>query len=1422
MQKYNLTTPQKNIWNLQKYYENTSISNICGAVIFEKNYETSVIETALNIIIEKQEGLRLRFCYEGDKVMQYIAEFSSETFEKISFASEDELDRFADSLAKKPMKMIDSKMYRFVIFELEGKIGIILCANHLISDAWTFSLLASNVASICEENPIIDRNRYLTYSYKNFIFLDQEYYTSKRFVKDREFWREEFSKSLLPSYIKNEISPATTPDARRYVKTISEELTSDINKFCNNHNIRTAVLFESALFIYLSKINQENESIVIGNLVLNRDNINNKRTAGMFISTIPLKIDIVSENSVLEVIKNVTSKHMKVFRHQKYPYDQIKEIIHSNNVDSNIIHAVFSFQNAQTNIEAKTKWYYNGASEVPFYMHVDNRDGLNTYSITIDYQECVFSKAEIDCIFGRYINILRQIINNINRKIAEIQLLTSEERNHILFNFNATSVEYDSEKCVHELFVTQARTNPEKLALIFESKKITYRQLDEMSNSIAHYLRIEKGIHRNDIIPIIANRSWLFYVAMLGILKAGGAFLSIESNFPTDRICYMLNECKAKVVLSNAGFKDANIDVIDMTDFDYSSNKCELNNINESDDLCYVIYTSGSTGKPKGLMISHKNAVNFSCKNSLNVMGYIIPDNNYSFLSITNTIFDMFITECILTMANGLTVILANQKETVSQELLNIMCQRTKPDIIETTPSKLKILMSDENLLDYIKDIKIFILGGEEMTDSFYAYLKERTKGIIFNNYGPAETTVWSTIKKVNQIITIGKPIANTQIYILDKNRKPLPIGIAGELCISGDGVGKGYLNNPELTAEKFIPNPFIKGKTMYCTGDLARWRADGEIEFLGRIDTQVKIRGLRIELGEIESVMSSIDGIELCAVTDKRDENNRQYLVGYYTANKEIDEKAIRAHLSAKLPKYMVPNYFVHLDNMPMTPSGKIDRKVLPTPEFTQSQTEFVAPRNRTEEVLCSIVGELLKVEKTGITDDFFDLGGDSLAAIEYVTKAAAQGITIAMQDVFDYPTVKDLCEHLEKSDKTAITYDPSDFDKYRVLLDKNRINNRPHIKKLLGNIFLTGATGFLGAHILDYLMHNETGKIYCLVRSNSADDRRGSWPQLLTCYFGDKYEKEYGKRIIPIIGDIEYEKLSDSIPDDVQTIIHTAATVKHYGSYSYFDKINVQGTKNVIRYAQRIKAKLIHISTISVSGNSFADAFEINKTNREIAFDETCIYVDQPLENVYVRSKFEAERAVLDAMLEGLDAKIIRVGNLTNRASDLKFQPNYQSNAFLTRVKAGLEFGVLPDYLLDQYVEFSPIDKTAEGVVKIAEYADDECVFHLNNEKGLYFDKLIAYLNKVGIKMNTMEGSAFNQALRELAVSQNTEYIYEAFQNDLGEDGRLQYDSNIHIVNDFTVKFLRDVGFEWPEIDYDYISRYVTYFRDLGYLNV
>ncbi len=708
-------------------------------------------------------------------------------------------------------------------------------------------------------------------------------------------------------------------------------------------------------------------------------------------------------------------------------------------------------------------------------------------------------------------------------------------------------------------------------------------------------------------------------------------------------------------------------------------------------------------------------------------------------------------------------------------------------------------------ILNTYKRVLVQLLGDGD----FYAQYEKTEEDI------PCAST-----EELPDEITIGKPIANTQVYILDKNGGLAPIGVTGELCIAGDGVGAGYLNRPELTAEKFVANPFGQGK-MYKTGDLAYWREDGNIVYVGRNDFQVKIRGLRIELGEIENAISQDEAVSQAVVVVRKDENGRQLICAFYTEKAPSDLKKIKDHISSKLPKYMMPHIFTVLPEMPLTSSGKINRKALPEVDLShmESNAEYVKPLGVMEKKLAALMEQVLQYSPMGLNDNFFDCGGDSLKAIELVSKAHGEGVFFELQNVFDYPTVAELSACIENGDKQENPYQPEDFTVYDAILCKNTLDGfKVPEKKPVGNVLITGVTGFLGIHILDEYLKTETGIAYCLVRGEHQEACEKRFAELLHYYFGNTYDG--CDRIKVVCGDITQPISCDG---KIDMVIHSAASVKHYGSYQYFHNINVEGTKNAIAFAKEKGAKFLHISTLSVSGNTFVDAYGSYVSEDEKYFAESSLFIHQDLSNVYARSKFQAERAVLDAMLDGLEASICRMGNLTNRASDGKFQPNYESNAFLSRAKAVLEFGNLPDYLMPLYTEFSPIDESAQAVMKVAQHFNrNYTVFHINSHKPLYMDKFVELANEMGIPMQVIPGKTFAEALREIAKNSETAYIFEAFINDMDEQEKLVYDTNIRIENEFTVQYLNALGFDWSQIDYEYVQKWVQYFRNLHVLNV
>eukprot|EP00833_Pecoramyces_ruminatium_P011739 jgi/Orpsp1_1/1185771/evm.model.c7180000095173.1 len=690
----------------------------------------------------------------------------------------------------------------------------------------------------------------------------------------------------------------------------------------------------------------------------------------------------------------------------------------------------------------------------------------NNYKIYIEYNKDLYDSIMIKQILDSYIEVVRNINNLENSDIRNIEYIPMEQKERIIKEFNSDVNKEGCEKLYHEEFQKMAKQYPERIAIVFNEEKITYKELDEMSNSLAHYLRSE-GVCRNDIIPVISDRSPYYIIGILGISKAGGAFLPIDKDLPDERIQFILGEVNSKVILfSNC--KDVidklrnnedNIkyNMYDLVKHDYSNNCNNINNINEPDDTCYVLFTSGTTGKPKGVLINYFNICNYirefdnENQNNYNLHGLLSEDKVENILAITNFSFDMSQNEIMFSLYHGMKIILVDDIIYYDALLLSNYIRENNAQLIKITPTRLNVFMENNQFKNAMKNIRSIILGGEDVSFEICINIIKYSKCSIYNEYGPTECSVACSTKKINanikNSITIGKSFCNCKIYILDKYKKPVPIGVEGEIYIGGYGVGKGYLNRPELTKEKFVENPFNfdgdeHNRIMYRTGDLGRWTMQGEIEYLGRIDFQVKINGQRLELGEIESKVHEMPEIKQCVVIDRKKENGEKYLVCYYISGKEgkeISNKRIREYLGEKLPRYMVPNYYIRIDEIPLSSTGKLNRRALPEPKEEDFITEtYVAPVNNIEKVICKIYDEVFNIPgiKIGRMNDFYKLGGDSLNAIRISSRIEKElEIKIYIKDIMSHSKISDLSEYIE----SIINDDKNESNKMEIISKYN-----------------------------------------------------------------------------------------------------------------------------------------------------------------------------------------------------------------------------------------------------------------------------------------------------------------------------------------------------------------------------------------------
>lgn len=1432
---YNLTNPQKSIWYTEEIYKGSPIENIVGTVIVPEKINFKLLEQAINIFVEKSDSFRLKFIFNNNKIQQYVEPYSKFPVEFIDVASDNELELVERDIASTVFNVLDSFLFIFKIVRFpDGHGGFVINMHHLISDAWSAGLGATEIIKIYTyllNNKNIDDINYP--SYIEYINSENAYMESDRYHKDKAFWDNLFETvpeiASLPSTL-NTSKKAISCASLRKQFVIQNDIIKAINEVCKTNKISVFNFFMAVFSIYLGRVSKLDE-FVIGSPILNRCNVREKHTSGMFINTVPLKVELKKNINFINLAENISSSLFNIFKHQKYPYLSILEDLRKkDNSIPNLYDILISYQNIRSSAQVSEvpysiKWTHNNNTSDSINIHIYDMNDTGNINIAYDYQTSKYTEQDIIDIHSRIIHIINQVLltNDINLK--DIEIICPDEKEQLLNTFNDTDISYDKTKTISMLFEEQAKENPDRIALVFENKEMTYKELDESSNSLARFLR-SKGIGRNDIVGIMVNRSLEMIVAILAVLKSGGTYIPIDPEYPQDRIEYMLNNSNSKYLLTFETLKDKvnyeNKIYVELSNTQiYSHSHAPLDNINQPTDSAYIIYTSGSTGMPKGVVLTHKALTNLT-NYSNSYISYLKDGIYRTIVSVTTVCFDIFIFETLISLQRGLKLVIANDDEKNIPGLLDNLIKNHNITIIQTTPSRMQFFVDNIADIPSLNNLDYITLAGEQLPLSLAKSLKNICNATIYNGYGPSETTVFSTLTDVTNYkqITIGKPLYNTQIYILDKNLNLLPIGCIGELYISGDGVGKGYLNNPELTEKSFINNPFKKNSIMYKTGDIGYFRPDGEIMCLGRCDNQVKIRGLRIELGEIETCINSYPNIEKCVVVV----NEEQKIIAYFSSSETINTIDLKAFLQRKLPSYFIPNLFIPVNKFKMTPNGKIDRKALSKVKVNTS-TEYEAPKTDFQKQLAEIFSKVLDNKKISINDNFFEIGGDSLTAIKLQIEAFNKGLDLSYKDIFTYPTIKLLAQNISKSEKS--NDEPEyDYSLINELLSKNINSGKVHIKKdNIKNVLLTGSTGYMGSHILDYLLKHTRSNIYCLIRAKNNTDPQTRLLDNLRFYFGNKYDKYIFKRIFAVEGDIAKNNLGlnslyyNELGNNINCVINSAAVVKHYGNSKIFNDTNIMGTQNIIDFCNRFGCKLIHLSTLSVSGNIFnADSYNAKKI---VNFSEKDLFVEQDLSNIYIKTKFHAERLILENILnKKLNAKIIRLGNITNRYSDGAFQINISENAFINRIRSFIQIGCIPLSLKDIPVEFSPVDICASAIVNLARYKNPFTVFHVFNNNYITFEKLVKILNSFDIKLDFVPDNIFNKKIKSLSENEETKSKISGIINDFSKNKKIEYVTNIKLENKFTNRYLRKILFQWPKINQKYIGKYIAYLKSIKYI--
>lgn len=783
---YNLTNPQKSIWNTEQFLKGTTVNNICTSGIIYENVNVELLKQAISNVVKQNDGFRLHIVLQNDAVKQYVSDFTPFEIDVEYISNEAELKNIEEQQANYKFDIIDSDLFKFKIVVLKGKFAcIISTVNHIIADSWSLGISLQesikNYHSLLE-NESIDS---IKPSYVDYINSENEYKNSSKYEKDKIYWDEIFStlpeQATVPSLAKN--TNKLSYDADRLSFSINSELINKINDYCQANRFSMFNFFMAVYSLYIGRVSNV-QDFVIGTPILNRTNFKEKQTAGMFVNTVPVRVSNLADGSFKDLVNSFSQKMREILRHQKYSYNTILEDIRTRtNSVPNLYNVLISYQITKVFDESignyKTTWTFNKYCANDININIYDLNDTGSFFVSYDYLTSKYNTKDIQDFHLRIVNIINQVLNNAQILTNQIEIITQEEKNKILYQFNNTTVDYPRNKTIVDLFENQVKKAPDNIAVVFEKNKLTYRELNEKANSLAKYL-INKGVTNKDIVCILLNRSLDLIISIYAVIKSGASYVLIDSAFPQNRIDYIINDSKSKYCIANSD--SINVDnTINIENFDYSKYDNQDLTIKQSDNLC-VIYTSGSTGKPKGVLL-HKTGF-------LNLMYAFDKEMDISkfknILGIATVSFDMFAVELFSSTLLGNTLILANEEEQKNPASMSKLIKNNNVEFFITTPSRINLLLSKE-YNGTLKSVKAFQLGGEEFTEKLYNKLIKYTNAKIFNGYGPTEITACCTNKLVSSgKITIGKPIPGVQAYICDSNLNLLPIGVAGEICIAG------------------------------------------------------------------------------------------------------------------------------------------------------------------------------------------------------------------------------------------------------------------------------------------------------------------------------------------------------------------------------------------------------------------------------------------------------------------------------------------------------------------------------------------------------------------------------------------------------------------------------------------------------------
>lgn len=1457
-QNFPLSYAQQRLWFLSQLEPQSSAHNIPAVIRLTGRLNIAALENSINEIVHRHETLRTTFTVVDGEPVQVISAADKLLLPIIDLQTIPEAERETEALhqamqdAQTPFNLEQDALLRVSLLRLgETDHVILFTMHHIVSDGWSTGILIRELTTIytAYDSGQPCNLPALPIQYADFAVWQREWLQGEVLNNQLNYWKQQLGGDLpvleLPT---DRPRPAIQTDRGATQSfALSESVTAALKQLCQQEGVTLFMTLLAAFKVLLHRYTQQND-ILVGTPIANRNRSEIEGLIGFFVNTLVLRSNLGGNQTFKELLAQVREVTLGAYAHQDLPFEQLVEELQPERdlSHSSLFQVMFILQNAPTEVLHLPDLTLN-----PLKIESQTANFDLTLSMVeidtglrggIEYNTDLFDDDRISRILGHFLTLLEGIITHPDQPLSDLPLLTATEHQQILTTWNSNQI-YVPQQCIHQLFEAQVEKTPDDVAVVFEKEQLTYKELNQRANKLAHYLQTQ-GVKPDILVGICLERSCELVVVLLGILKAGGAYLPLDPAYPQERLAYMLEDAQVSAILTqeklvnNLPIHNTQIICIDY-DSQLITNQTRENPVSQvtANNLAYVIYTSGSTGKSKGVMIEHRSLVNayFAWEEA-----YHLQKNATSHLQMASFSFDVFSGDLVRALCSGGKLVLCPRELLLEPEKLYQLILQEQVDCAEFVPGVLRNLMQyleqSQQRLDFMQ---LLVCGSDswyvQEYEEFRQFCSPKTR--LINSFGLTEATIDSTYFEtgstnlsVKQLVPIGQPFANTKIYILDRYLQPLPVGVIGEIYIGGAGLARGYLNRPDLTAEKFIPNSFTQetGEYLYKTGDLGRWLPDGNIELIGRVDNQVKLRGFRIELGEVEAVLGKHPMVKESVVLVREDRPNQQQLTAYIVPEpahlNKINSSELQQFLQEQLPSYMIPSAFVILAAFPLTPNGKIDRRALPKPDLQEIENTFIAPRTKTEIKLAQLWSEVLCVEKVSIDDNFFELGGNSLLTTKLILKIRADfQVNLPLRVLFESPTVASLAINLERyqQGESNNKLSPENIINWNqeTILDSTIYPKLPYKQpeSEAKNILLTGATGFLGAFLLFELLQQTNAKIYCLVRANNSEAGKKKLEKALDYYL--IWNNSFSQRIIPVMGDLSQplfglnEQEFQELANQIDVIYHNGAWVHHIYPYSVLKGANVLGTQEVLRLACQVQTKPVHfISTASIFS-------PLNDSVVTVATEADSIDNYPVPSSGYLQTKWVCEKLIKTAQKRGLLINVYRIGRVSGHSQSGVFNVN---DLVYKLIIGCIQLGSVPDRDIQE--DIMPVDYVSQAIIHLSKqqkYSGQ--AFHLVNDQLLHTNTLLQVIQSFGYQTQQLSYEDWQLKLINIAGASPEHPLYPLvpFFSEEDSDKQPVKKGSLKIDCQNAIAELSNSQIICPCIDEKLLFTYISYLAKQGFLD-